>query len=386
MLENLEPAPKVVAPPNFRPGVEFDGTLGTATTEGLTDLPNFDEFLRERGYPPEEYRIVGTPRTSQWQVARADGAEWLTSYRFSFERRTELANDLPILLAEAQKKTKQRKPLLKVTDKALVVLWSDLQVGKVDYRGNSQSLIERVALMQDRLIEKIKQEKPSKVIMADLGDTIEGFNNAADMQQLQSNDLSLMNQVDLATTFAWQTLRMIAELVPDVTYASVGSNHCQWRVGKQVVGTATDDWGVFIGRQLARLAKEKELPIRFLEPQPHDESLAIDVFNDGFHILGIIHGHQAKRPDNMAAFWRGQSFGRGAIADASLLIHGHWHHVRVTETGSTRRGTSRFIVMGSTLDNGSGWWKKLSGEDSVPGLVVLMLEKDVDYTGTIWKL
>jgi hypothetical protein len=383
MLENLEPAPKVVAPPNFRPGVEFDGTLGTATTEGLTDQPNFDDFLRERGYPPEEYRIVGTPRTSQWQ--RYDG-DWLTSYRFSFERRTELANDLPILLAEAQKKTKQRKPLLKVTDKALVILWSDLQVGKVDYRGNSQSLIERVALMQDRLIEKIKQEKPSKVIMADLGDTIEGFNNAADMQQLQSNDLSLMNQVDLATTFAWQTLRMIAELVPDVTYASVGSNHCQWRIGKQVVGTATDDWGVFIGRQLARLAKEKGLPIRFLEPQTHDESLAIDVFDDGFHILGIIHGHQAKRPDNMAAFWRGQAFGRQPIADASLLIHGHWHHVRVTETGSTRSGTSRFLVMGSTMDNGSGWWKKVSGEDSVPGLVVLMLEKDVDYTGTIWKL
>ena len=383
MLENLEPAPKVVAPPNFRPGVEFDGTLGTATTEGLTDQPNFDDFLRERGYPPEEYRIVGTPRTSQWQ--RYDG-DWLTSYRFSFERRTELANDLPILLAEAQKKTKQRKPLLKVTDKALVVLWSDLQVGKVDYRGNSQSLIERVSLMQDRLIEKIKQEKPSKVIFADLGDTVENFSNAADMAQLQSNDLSIMEQVDLATTFAWQTIKLISDLVPDVTYASVGSNHCQWRVGKQVVGKASDDWGVFIGRQLARLAKEKELPIRFLEPQPHDESLAIDVFNDGFHILGIIHGHQAKRPDNMAAFWRGQSFGRGAIADASTLIHGHWHHVRVTECGSTRRGTSRFIVMGSTLDNGSGWWKKLSGEDSVPGLVVLMLEKDVDYTGTIWKL
>lgn len=383
MLENLEPAPKVVAPPNFRPGVEFDGTLGTATTEGMTGQPNFDDFLRERGYPPEEYTIVGTPRTSQWQ--RYDG-DWLTSYRFSFQRRTEVSNDLPILLAEAQKKLKPRKPLPKVEDKALVILWSDLQVGKVDYRGNSQSLIERVALMQDRLIEKIKQEKPSKVIFADLGDTIEGFNNAADIAQLQGNDLSIMNQVDLATTFAWQTLRMIAELVPDVTYASVGSNHCQWRVGKQVVGTATDDWGVFIGRQLARLAKEKGLPIRFLEPQTHDESLAIDVFNDGFHILGIIHGHQAKRPDNVAAFWRGQAFGRQPIADASLLIHGHWHHVRVTETGSTPRNTSRFIVMGSTMDNGSGWWKKVSGDDSVPGLVVLMLEKDVDYTGTIWKL
>jgi hypothetical protein len=265
-------------------------------------------------------------------------------------------------------------------------MWSDLQVGKVDYRGNSQSLIERVELMKVRLMDMIKREKPSKVIFADLGDTVENFNNAADTSQLQSNDLSIMAQVDLATTFAWDALRLIASKVPDVVYASVGSNHCQWRVNKQVVGKPSDDWGIFIGRQLARLSKELSLPIRFIEPQEHDESLAIDVFGDGFHILGIAHGHQAKRPDMMATWWRGQAFGRQPVSDASLLIHGHWHHLRVTELGSTPRGTSRFMVMAPTMDNGSGWWRKVTGEDSVPGLATLILEKGVDYTGTVYKL
>jgi hypothetical protein len=195
-----------------------------------------------------------------------------------------------------------------------------------------------------------------------------------------------MQQVDLATSFAWQTLKLIVALVPDVTYASVGSNHCQWRIGNQQVGKPTDDWGVFIGRQLARLSKEKSLPIRFLEPQEHDESLAVDVFGDGFHILGIVHGHQAKRPDNMATWWRGQAFGKQPVADANILVHGHWHHLRVTELGSTARGTSRFLVMAPTMDNGSGWWRKVTGEDSVPGLAVLMLESGIDYTGTVWKL
>lgn len=381
MLENLRPAPKVDAPQNFRPGLEFDGSEGVATTEGLLDRPNFDDFLRERGYPPEEYEIVGTPRTSQWQ--RYDG-EWLTSYRFHFRKKTTLV-DLPLLLAEAKKKAK-KPPKIKHADKALVILWSDLQVGKVDYRGDSQSLIERIELMQSRLVELIKEKRPKKIIFVDTGDTVEGFNNASPMAQLQSNDLSIMEQVDLATTFAWQTLRLLSELVPDVTYASVGSNHCQWRIGREVVGKATDDWGVFIGRQLARLSGETGLPIKFLEPQPHDESLAIDVFDDGFHILGVVHGHQAKRPDGMDAFWRAQSFGNQALSAVTTLVHGHWHHVRVTELGSTPRGTSRFIVMGSTLDNGSGWWKKISGEDSVPGLVTLFLEEGVDYTGTIYKL
>ncbi len=147
MLENLQPAPKVAVPKDLRPGVEFDGTQGTATTDGLTGQPNFDDFLRERGYDPAEHEIIGNSvRTSQWQ--RYDG-EWLTSYRFQFRKKT-LAADLPLLLAEAKKKVKVNK-LPKAKDKALVVLWSDLQVGKVDYRGNSQSLIERVELTKIRL-------------------------------------------------------------------------------------------------------------------------------------------------------------------------------------------------------------------------------------------
>ena len=384
MLENLQPAPKVTAPPNFRPGVEFDGTEGTATTPGYATEPeNFDEFLLSAGLNPDEIDVIPPIRTSRWQ--QREGGEWLTSYRFTFKRKSANLN-LPLLLQEAKKKVKVTK-LPKTEEKALVVLWSDLQVGKVDYRGNSQSLIERVELMQIRLKDLIKQHKPNKVFFCDLGDTIENFGNTADMAQLQSNDLSVMEQVDLATTFAWQTIKMIYSLVPDVTYASVGSNHCQWRVNKQQVGKGTDDWGVFIGRQLARLSKEKSLQIKFLEPHPYDESLAIDVFGDQFHILGIVHGHQAGgRPEQVADYWRKQSFGRQPIADATVLCHGHWHHTRLTELGSTPSGNSRFLVCASTLDNGSGWFRKTSGEDSVPGLTTFFLERGVGFSGTLYKL
>lgn len=380
ILKNLKPASKITAPANFRPGVEFDGSEGTATTPGFATEPNFDEFLADAGFDPAEIEVVGIPRTSRWQ--RYDG-EWLTSYKFQFRKRN-LIVDLPLLLAEAKRKIKPT-PLNATTEKCLVVLWSDLQVGKVDYRGGSEEFLQRIADMQFRLINLVKAQKPEQIIFADLGDTIEGFDNAANTQQLRTNSLSIMEQVDLAATLAWQTIKQLAKYAP-VTYASIGSNHCQWRVNKQVVGKPTDDWAIFIGRQLAKLAAETELPIKFLEPQPHDESLAIDVFGDGFHILGMVHGHQASRPDDMGKWWRGQAFGKQAVADATLLIHGHWHHLRVTELGSTPRGTSRFIVMGTTLDNGSGWWRLRTGEDSVPGLTTLTLEKGVDYTGQVVKL
>ncbi len=383
MLDNLEPAPRVEVPKELRAAFEFDGNEGFAQLPPSEGVPSFDDFLIEQGFDPAEFEVIGTPRTSRWQ--RYDG-EWLSSYRFHFRRKTTQL-DLPLLYATARKAVKKKPKSLQVktTDKALVVLWSDLQVGKVDHRGGTEALIERVELTKQRLVKLIKEHKPAKVIFADLGDTVEGFDNTGG-NQLQSNDLSPMEQVDLATTLAWDHLKTLAEYVPEIIYASVGSNHCQWRVRGKQQGTMTDDWGIHIGRTLARLSQEVGLPIKFIEPQKHDESLALDVFDDQFHILGIWHGHQSPRPDQVPTWWRQQAFGRQPVADATIGVSGHFHHLRVLELGSTSRGASRFWIQASTMDNGSGWWRLRSGEDSVPGLVTFILQKGVDFTGTVYKL
>ena len=385
MLDNLKPAEKITTPKDYRPGVEFDGNEGTATTPGYESEPdNFDEFLQDAGLDPEGIEVIPPVRTSRWQQQKDGELVWLTSYRFTF-RRKATGLDLPLLIDEARRKLKPIK-LGKPNQKALVILWSDLQVGKVDYRGNTDSLLERVAIMQERLLEQVKTHKPSKIVFVDTGDTVENFYNANAPQQSYSNDLSIMEQVDLATTLAYQTMKRVAQYATDITYLSVGSNHCQFRMNGKAIGKPTDDWGVFIGRQIARLSQEAGHGWKFLEPQPHDESLAHDVFGDGFHILGVCHGHQAARPEALPDWWRKQSFGRQPIADASTLVHGHFHHLRITEMGSTTRGTSRFLVSAPTMDNGSGYFRLKSGEDSVPGLATFILEKDTDFTGTVFKL
>lgn len=382
MLDNLEPAARINAPAGWRPGVEFDGTEGTATTAGLATAADFDEFLLQAGFDPAHYEVIGVPRTSKWQ--QREGGEWLTSYRFNFRIKGSQV-DLPLLYSQV-KKTKPAEVKTKTNPTCLVVLWSDLQVGKVDHRGGLEQMFERIEETKARLIAKVKETKPQKVIFCDVGDTIENFGNAADQAQLQSNSLSLMAQVDVATTVAWDILRDLSKLVPEITYASVGSNHCQWRINKQRVGTPVDDWGIHIGRTLARLSQEVGLGIKFVEPQPHDESLAIDVFGDEFHILGLWHGHQAARPDSVPDWWRKQAFGKQPVHAATIGVSGHFHHLRVQELGSTNRGTSRFWIQASTLDNGSGWFRLNSGEDSQPGLVTFMLEKEKDFLGTVWKL
>jgi hypothetical protein len=386
LLDNLEPAKKVEPTPFGKPGVIFDGNKGEATTPYLKTGKDWTDWLIEAGYDPEHYEVIGNPRTSKWQQ-REDG-EWLTSYRFTFRIKQSDAIDLPLLYAEAKKAVKNKPKTLQVTktDKALVVLWSDLQVGKVDHRGGTPQLIQRVEETRERLLALIKKEKPEKVLFCDVGDTIENFINAADTHQVYSNDLSIMQQVDLATTLAWETLKAIAQHVPEIIYLSVGSNHCQFRINKQKIGSGTDDWGIHIGRTLARLSQEVGLPIKFVEPQPHDESLAFDVFGDQFHVLGLWHGHQSPRPDQVPTWWRQQAFGAQPVAAATIGVSGHFHHLRILELGSTPRGTSRFWVQASTLDNGSDWWRKQSGEDSQPGLVTFVLQKNVDFTGTVHKL
>ena len=388
VLEDLsKAAPKVTVPEGWNPSIVFDGQGGEATlpaVEGDNPL-DIEGFLRDAGINPEEIEIIGEPRISRWQVARPFPLEpaWHTAVRIRWRKKG--ANiDLPLLYSLA-KKTKPASPKPVQSAKALVILWSDLQVGKVDHRGGVEALIHRVAETQVKILNKIKEIKPEKIIFCDVGDTIENFSNAADLHQIQTNDLSLMQQVDLATSLAWETLKQISKHAP-ITYLTVGSNHCQWRINKQRVGKTTDDWGIHIGRTLARLSKEVGLPITFYEPAPNDESLAYDVFQDSFHILGLWHGHQSPRPDQVPTWWRQQAFGKQPIHAATIGVSGHFHHLRVLELGSTPRGTSRFWVQASTLDNGSNWWRTTAGEDSQPGLVCFALEKNKDFTGTVWKL
>lgn len=386
MLENLTPAEPIRKVIGVSPAVEFDGNEGTAVTGGYAEEPqNFDEFLIDAGIDPKDIEVIPPVRTSRWQQQRDGELVWLTSYRFTFRKKTS-GIDLPLLMREAERSVKSRPPK-ETTDRALVVCWSDLQVGKVDYRGDSASLIERVTYTADQLVHMVKRDKPERLIFADLGDTVENFGNTNSEQQYVTNDLSIMEQVDLATTLAWRTLRRLAELVPTVTYASVGSNHCQWRRNGKAIGKPTDDWGVFIGRQLARLANETGANnVRFVEPQPHEEALALDVFDDEYHILGIVHGHQARRPDMVATWWRQNAFGNQSVAHATTLIHGHFHHMRITELGSTPHGTSRFMISAPTMDNGSNWFRMVTGEDSIPGLAVFYLDKGQPFGGTVYKL
>jgi hypothetical protein len=377
LLGNLEPAPKIGATPNFRAGIEFDGTEGTATTEGLPSQPNFDDFLRERGYSPEEYEVVGnTVRTSQWQTYQGD---WLTSFRFTF-RRKAISIDLPALMAEARRaKPVQSKPT--GDEKALVVCPADFQIGKTGSRGGTKDLIARVMRSFTRIEAMAKQGRYERIYVLDLGDLIESVSSKASMNQLDGNDLSVPQQVDAGAALLFDLIKRLHKFAP-ITYGSIASNHCQNRVNGQQVGKpGLDDWGIVVAQQLKRLTSELGWDVTYLVPQPYDEGFA---FQYGVNTVGVVHGHQASRPDAMEAWWQKQTFSNQWSAACNLLLHGHWHHTSVRELGNHVTGGSRFIVMGPSSDSGSDWWRNAGGGgDASTGILTLELDKHALFRGTV---
>jgi hypothetical protein len=383
VLDGLEPAPKIAPPKDWRPAVEFDGTIGEATTPPTTgNQPDFTQFLIDQGFDPERVEIFGPVRTSRWQ--QREGGDWLVSWRFNFRTRSEVI-DLPTLYAQAKKTKLQARKETK-EGKAFVIVPADYQVGKVGSRGNTQDLIERVFESYQRIEQKLKQGKYEKIIILDAGDIIESVSNKASLAQLESNDLSPMQQQDLAAALMWDLIKMAHKYGP-VTYASVGSNHCQFRVNGQTVGKpGLDDVGIVILQQLRRLSTELGMDVTYLIPDPYDESLALDVFEDGFHILALAHGHQAKRPNGVPDWLIKQTYSQGPISAFTTFVSGHFHHVRVEELAPSGNGGSRYWVQASTSDNGSDWFRLQAGTESTTGIVCFELERDVHFQGTIYKL
>ena len=382
MLDDLKPTESVKVPKEYRAGIEFDGVNGEATTPYATSPQTFEEMLIAADLDPNEYEVVGNPRISKWQ--QRDGGDYLTSFRFSFTKKAGNLVDLPLLFAEA-KKTRRTEPKA-AGDKVFVIVPADYQVGKNASRGGTPDLIRRVFESYDRIEQKLKAGKWSRIVIVDAGDIIESVSNVASLAQLQSNDLSPMQQTDVAASLMWSLIKMAHKYAP-VTYCTVGSNHCQFRFNGQTVGKpGVDDWGIVILQQLRRLSTEVGLDVSYVIPQPHDESVAFDPFGDNFHVIAVAHGHQAKQPNRVQNWLEKQAFGNGPTASFTTFISGHFHHLRVEELGPAHNGGSRYWVQASTSDNGSDWYRLTSGSESSTGITCFELERGVHFQGTVYKL
>lgn len=378
-----QPVPHVTKPPSeFTPCVTVEaGKSAVIVTKGAPvdgpeapDTSDQDKIIRDNGLNPANW-VVTSWRRATWQVQPS--LEWLESFRCTLAPRgygdaavESVMPDLDDLHRAVQRVKRKTTPKPVDTGRVLVVALSDLQVGKVDSRGGTSELLERVEVCLAAFRLQVKKLKPARIILLDGGDLIENFESTG--SQDRTNDLSLTEQIRVARRVMWMWIEAAAGLAAEVTFGSVGSNHCRVRRGKNSMGNPSDDFGVEINAQLADMASvnpDKYGHVSFHVPLPHDEGLLLPL--PGGKGLGLVHGHQVSSIDKIPSWWSNQSFGRTAIGQADYLVTAHFHHIRLQSVGD-----GRIWLASATLDSGSSWFRNLSGTESDPGVVTFAVESD----------
>lgn len=402
LLEDLIQAAEAPAPKDFRPGVKFAGRMpDEITTEAIEPVETEEEWeaaVRAMGvHIPEGYTLrlveavlAGSVDPAAWhrdiEDAKANTAHSAYTkpkatqrwrYRFKVVLKDPRADvDIAALAKEARKAGRGR-PLKARTGGTMVIGLADFQWGKVDLLGGSAETLERSEAALAAKLAEHSRLRPARVILADVGDIIEGFESAPNAAR--TNDLQQTEQVRVARRVFWRWISAFARVTEDLTVISVPSNHCRVRAGKNALGTAHDDWGIEILAQVADIAGANEVGaydhVTFLIPQEHEDHVLLETAGT---VLGFVHGHQKSGPNQVADFLKAN--GRSGIGQADVVLLGHFHHLRVQAFGDGQT----FIIC-PTNDNGSSWFQS-SGEKSRPGVLSLVVEdglyRDLDVTWT----
>lgn len=401
LVEELKRAAEAPAPKDFRPGVIFSGRMPSEiTTEALPAMETEEEWaaaVEAMGVPiPEGYGLVlveavlaGSSDPGAWHRDVADAKANLAHsaytapkttqrwrYRFKVVLKDPRADeDIAVLMQEARKATRGR-PLTKTAGGTMIISLADFQAGKVDLLGGTVELLERSEAALAAKLAAHKRLRPARVIIGDLGDSVEMFQSAPNAAR--TNDLQETEQIRVVRRIYWRWIQAFAKVTEDLLYVSVPSNHCRIRAGKNALGPALDDWGIEITSQLSDIAAanpEAYGHVRFLVPNEHEDWVLVDTDDT---LVGFVHGHQKAAPNQVADYLKAN--GRSGIGQADVVLLGHFHHLRVQAFGH-----GQTFIISPTNDSGSTWFAS-SGEKSRPGVLSVVVQdrswRDLDVTWT----
>ena len=288
-----------------------------------------------------------------WQPGAAELSE---AKRLSYEDLSHIFQE-PIL----------PKPT-KVSDASTkIVCLADLQVGKRQSGGGTEDTVRLVRRAIKDIADDIRFRGPYKrIILADVGDSTEGFWNVA--SQAQTNDLSLTDQIRTVQRLYAEALHALTPLCSSLYYVAVPSNHCAVRTGPGKNSRANapdDDFGIMISKNIEDIIAGRPgyEHVTFRRPEKWEEAVTVDAA-DGTRI-GFTHGHLAGSQSKVPGWFRDLAFGRrSGLYDARILVHGHWHNFAVSQAGD-----ARWIISCPSADRGSDWWTNLSGDSTKPAIL-----------------
>jgi len=261
---------------------------------------------------------------------------------------------------------------LDVYGEEFVLVAGDLQIGETDEYGGTNGTLHRFRKAFCDSFRWATSHECSGFTVIDPGDVIE--NECQYSYQKQSNDLELAMQVQTAATLLIKTFReALEESAPSfkLRYVTVPSNHGR-NGGKNGPGEPwRDDWGVAIA-MILKTALSGYRNFEVILPEPYEESLCFSV-TDGVKI-GVVHGHQAGSLDGLSRWWAGQVHGLQPLADADILVAGHYHtpHMQLS-------GANKILLVAPSLGPGSKWYAVKRGTWSAPGYLAFTVGNNGVY-------
>lgn len=371
--ENTGPASRSVRPPSgWEPGVAWDGQSGTVTTGPMSGPPpkKWDDILKVWGLDPDEVEIIEPVQLRAWDAQSKDeGIRRMFYYRVQVRRRREGLN-LDELLDEVRKWKAPKRVEPTGEGLAFVVAYADTQLGKPDGDGTAGT-VRRVLEKTDAAVARLKELRKAgrqvdSLYVCILGDCIEGFNSQGGRLAWR-NELTLTEQVRLYRRLLLQVVKILAPHAPRVVVATIPGNHDEAVRTGDVMSTRYDDsWaieGAVAVADALQLADGYD-HVSFVFPAKDELTLTLDMAGTG---VGLAHGHQCKGKAHK--WWAEQGHGLQPIGDPSVvvLLTGHYHHLRVEQSGA------RTWIQTPALDGGSTWWRHRTGQDAPAGLVTMLV-------------
>lgn len=342
---------------------------GSKTVEAIRDRPvtldDARDWIKASGDDPDDYRLSirsiaygkdmfsnrmsATPKISKESAPDAAAkVDWAGASRF--------VEDFTYVPA--------RRDFL--VD-AAVLQPTDEQWGKTDFDGGTPQTEERVMNSYAGFVDFIREYRPRQVLLARTGDGIENVCNTP--SQRDTNDLDLPAMLAQSFKMDLAGLKMMAPHAGEIINAYVPSNHGRWRTGlKAEAGNPHADFGIAVARQIQSVQATLGVfeNVKTVVTDHHMESMTVklDTIN-----IGLVHGHQVNSPDRLGDWWGRQDHGRMPTWDADILLVGHFHSLRIQQSGD-----ARWIFVGPASDNGSSWYSNLKGERSTSGMLAFTVE------------
>jgi hypothetical protein len=244
-----------------------------------------------------------------------------------------------------------------------MLLPADLQLGKVDAGGGTDGTIQRFLSAIEAGAKRWETLRPHTGVLADLGDLIENMYSAK--QQVSTNDRTLPEQIEDAVALYVNAIGRLLPLTENLVVVNVTSNHGEARNElKTNPYTSDNDWGLMIFRLVRGKCEDRGWPVTFVFPAPGEDTAVLEL-PDGSKVA-FNHGHHSGTPAGVKKWITGQIVGRRPGWDADLWVLGHYHHAYFDTLGD-----GRFFFGTPSLDPGSSWFTKKSGESSPPAIAAM---------------